>query len=63
MPTLWGSFEIKNVRLMKRMLAQLGGSSPAQLSAAALEEAADKLDELPLYFMRFFGSTDVDKVQ
>uniref|UniRef100_K3WZ52 SF4 helicase domain-containing protein n=1 Tax=Globisporangium ultimum (strain ATCC 200006 / CBS 805.95 / DAOM BR144) TaxID=431595 RepID=K3WZ52_GLOUD len=59
--TLWGSFEIKNTRLMHKMLNQLAGRS-LQGDINAFESAADKFEALPMYFMRFFGSTDVDEV-
>lgn len=59
--TLWGSFEIKNTRLMHKMLNQLAGRS-LQGDIKAFEGAADKFEALPMYFMRFFGSTDVDEV-
>lgn len=59
--TLWGSFEIKNTRLIHKMLTQLAGRS-LQGDLKAFEGAADKFEALPMYFMRFFGSTDVDEV-
>lgn len=59
--TLWGSFEIKNTRLIHKMLNQLAGRS-LQGDLNAFEGAADKFEALPMYFMRFFGSTDVDEV-
>lgn len=59
--TLWGSFEIKNTRLIHKMLNQLAGRS-LQGDIKAFEAAADKFEALPMYFMRFFGSTDVDEV-
>lgn len=59
--TLWGSFEIKNTRLIHKMLTQLAGQSLAG-DVKAFDTAADKFETLPMYFMRFFGSTDVDEV-
>ncbi|TYZ61602.1 hypothetical protein PybrP1_002016 [[Pythium] brassicae (nom. inval.)] len=59
--TLWGSFEIKNTRLIHKMLNQLAGRS-LEGDIKAFEGAADKFEALPMYFMRFFGSTDVDEV-
>ncbi|KAM4636619.1 twinkle mtDNA helicase [Discoglossus pictus] len=59
--TLWGSFEINNVRLAKIMLSQF--------SLMRLEEQLDKYDEwadrfedLPLYFMTFFGQQNIKSV-
>ncbi|XP_076007545.1 twinkle mtDNA helicase [Genypterus blacodes] len=59
--TLWGSFEINNVRLAKIMLTQF--------SMQRLEENldqydfwADKFEELPLYFMTFHGQQNVKTV-
>ena len=59
--TLWGSFEIKNTRLIHKMLSQLAGRS-LQGDLKAFEAAADRFEALPMYFLRFFGSTDVDEV-
>eukprot|EP00743_Colponemidia_sp_Colp-15_P007121 GILK01007682.1.p1 GENE.GILK01007682.1~~GILK01007682.1.p1 ORF type:complete len:818 (-),score=127.08 GILK01007682.1:134-2587(-) len=60
-PTLWGSFEIKNTRLAKKMLYQFAGK---ELTAPQeFEFWADKFEALPqMLFMKAFGSTDVDKV-
>ncbi|KAF7657425.1 hypothetical protein LDENG_00026790 [Lucifuga dentata] len=59
--TLWGSFEINNVRLAKIMLTQF--------SMQRLEENldqydfwADKFEELPLYFMTFQGQQNIKTV-
>lgn len=60
--TLWGSFEIKNTRLLHKMLHQMSGKSLSKVSMDELETIADEFQELPMYFLRFFGSTDVDEV-
>jgi len=79
--TLWGSFEIKNTRLIKKMLQQHSASfahllesqdgtpttatatDPERLSLSeGFERAADEFEKLPMFFTRFFGSTDVDQV-
>ncbi|XP_063291189.1 twinkle mtDNA helicase [Pelobates fuscus] len=59
--TLWGSFEINNIRLAKLMLTQF--------SLLRLEEQLDKYDEwadqfenLPLYFMTFHGQQNIKLV-
>ena len=61
-PTLWGSFEIKNTRLLKTMMTQLHGASLAGVDRDTFEAVGDRFTELPLHFLRFFGSTDVDRV-
>mmetsp|Transcript_13364 Transcript_13364/g.19998 ORF Transcript_13364/g.19998 Transcript_13364/m.19998 type:complete len:945 (-) Transcript_13364:175-3009(-) len=60
-PTLWGSFEIKNSQLAKRMLTQYSQKDFSQ-SIEGFNEQADAFEKLPMYFMRFFGMSDVDKV-
>lgn len=63
--TLWGSFEIKNTRLMHKLLQQFSreplpiGNPQAVESLNAL---ADRFQNLPLYFMKFHGGSDVDDV-
>ena len=63
--TLWGSFEIKNTRLMHKLLQQFSreplpvGKPDAVDSLNAL---ADRFQNLPLYFMKFHGGSDVDDV-
>ncbi|KAJ8524229.1 hypothetical protein ON010_g16889 [Phytophthora cinnamomi] len=59
--TLWGSFEIKNTRLMHKMLTQLAQRNLSG-DVNAFEAAADQFEALPMYFLRFFGSTEVDEV-
>lgn len=64
-PTLWGSFEISNVRIAKLLLsqyyAQATGNSPMRL-AEDFNEWADKFSTLPMYFMRYFGSNPIERV-
>jgi twinkle protein len=62
---LWGSFEIKNTRLIHKMLQQFARaplpiSSPAELEK--LEELADNFESLPLHFLKFHGGSDIDEV-
>ncbi|KAI9919011.1 hypothetical protein PsorP6_011511 [Peronosclerospora sorghi] len=59
--TLWGSFEIKNTRLMHKMLTQLAQRNLSG-DLKAFEAAADRFEALPMHFLRFFGSTDVNEV-
>nr|XP_019965295.1 PREDICTED: twinkle protein, mitochondrial [Paralichthys olivaceus] len=59
--TLWGSFEINNVRLAKIMLTQFA----MQRLEENLEQYdfwADKFEELPLYFMTFHGQQNIKAV-
>jgi len=60
--TLWGSFEIKNVRLAAKMLQQHGRVSLKNCSDKLFDEAADSFTNLPLWFLGYYGSTDVDEV-
>ncbi|KAL1917365.1 uncharacterized protein VTP21DRAFT_5021 [Calcarisporiella thermophila] len=61
-PTLWGSFEIPNVRLAKKLLMQL-----AERDLSTVPEEfdvwANELQRIPMYFLRFFGSTDINTVE
>ncbi|CAM9640212.1 unnamed protein product, partial [Ectocarpus sp. 13 AM-2016] len=62
--TLWGSFEIKNTRLMQKMLHQFAGRPVADLAGSpeSLRAVADRFQALPLSFLRFHGGTHVDEV-
>ena len=58
---LWGSFEIKNTRLLKKLLEQYNrGHLPDD--GQKLEALADRFEQLPLNFMKFHGGSDVDDV-
>jgi twinkle protein len=59
--TLWGSFELNNIRMAKVMLSQFAAVGPEALWER-FDEHADRFEQLPLYFLRFFGSSDVDQV-
>ncbi|KAJ6669079.1 hypothetical protein lerEdw1_007888 [Lerista edwardsae] len=59
--TLWGSFEINNVRLAKIMLTQFAmGRLEEQLEK--FDEWADKFEDLPLYFLTFHGHQNIKTV-
>ncbi|KAI8985408.1 P-loop containing nucleoside triphosphate hydrolase protein [Pilobolus umbonatus] len=60
-PTLWGSFEILNKRLAKKMLYQYAGQD-LSLKPDTFDEVADKFEQLPLYFLKFFSSTSIKDV-
>ncbi|KAJ1976142.1 hypothetical protein H4R35_002827 [Dimargaris xerosporica] len=59
--TLWGSFEIPNVRLAKKMLYQLANKDLSRHSEE-FDYWADRFEQLPLYFLKFFGSTEAHTV-
>ncbi|KAM4851776.1 twinkle mtDNA helicase [Thomomys bottae] len=59
--TLWGSFEISNVRLARVMLTQFAvGRLEEQLDK--YEEWADRFEDLPLFFMTFHGHQNIRSV-
>lgn len=62
---LWGSFEIKNTRLIHKLMQQYA-REPLPTGDAAmsgkLEAIADRFAQLPLYFLKFHGGSDVDDV-
>lgn len=63
---LWGSFEIKNTRLIQKLLQQFSRDPlpvAGQVDAATkLNNLADRFAELPLYFMKFHGGSDLEDV-
>eukprot|EP00795_Rhopilema_esculentum_P011654 gene11654-21901_t len=59
--TLWGSFEIKNVRLLKAMMCQYSGLN-LETAIGQYNFWADKFDMLPLYFMSYFGAQSIQTV-
>ncbi len=62
-PTLWGSFEIKNHRLVHKMLQQSYKYGHLHLiDDDKLEQVATDFEALPLQFMNFHGSTAIDEV-
>lgn len=60
-PTLWGSFEIKNSRLLLKMLHQYHKRG-LDVSKDQLDTLADNFQQLPLYFLNFHGSTALNHV-
>lgn len=61
--TLWGSFEVGNVRLAQRLLQQFhaihrDGSS----LLSRFDYWADRFSELPMYFMKYHGSNPVHRI-
>jgi twinkle protein len=62
-PTLWGSFEIKNTRLLQSMLKQFHPKELLELiTPEKLDRVADKFEALPLVFMNFHGGSNLDEV-
>ncbi|OXA57617.1 twinkle protein, mitochondrial [Folsomia candida] len=59
--TLWGSFEIRNVRLAKTMLMQFSETN-LEKHVDEYEKWADKFEQLPLYFLTFHGQQSVKDV-
>ena len=62
---LWGSFEIKNTRLVHKLLHQfarkpLPRGDPSMREE--LEAIGDRFSELPMYFMKFHGGSEIDEV-
>eukprot|EP00600_Ochromonadales_sp_CCMP1393_P010116 CAMPEP_0174961352 /NCGR_PEP_ID=MMETSP0004_2-20121128/4192_1 /TAXON_ID=420556 /ORGANISM="Ochromonas sp., Strain CCMP1393" /LENGTH=1031 /DNA_ID=CAMNT_0016209787 /DNA_START=137 /DNA_END=3232 /DNA_ORIENTATION=+ len=62
-PTLWGSFEVRNARLMSKLLQQSHKMGPLQcLSADKLQQVASDFEALPLQLLNFHGATEVDRI-
>ncbi|KAK7122424.1 hypothetical protein R3I94_019516 [Phoxinus phoxinus] len=59
--TLWGSFEINNVRLAKIMLTQFA-MQRLEENLDQYDMWADKFEDLPLYFMTFHGQQNIKTV-
>ncbi|XP_014668437.1 PREDICTED: twinkle protein, mitochondrial-like isoform X2 [Priapulus caudatus] len=59
--TLWGSFEIRNVRLAKMMLTQFA-QKPLSFFIDEFDHWADKFESLPIYFMTFYGQENLKNV-
>ncbi|EDL47112.1 POM1, putative [Plasmodium vivax] len=59
--TLWGSFEINNIKLGKVMLNQFCGKN-LEKNIDLFDLYADKFELLPLKFLKFHGSTNIDQV-
>jgi len=59
--TLWGSFEVKNVRLVKMMLKQFGLVNLEE-HLEEFDKVAEKFLKLPLFFTTFHGTEEVETV-
>lgn len=60
--TLWGSFEIRNHRLIAKMLRQLSPTAPSGCTEGDFAAVAERFRALPMHFLRFFGSTPFPEV-
>ncbi|XP_006615458.2 twinkle protein, mitochondrial [Apis dorsata] len=56
--TLWGSFEIRNVRLIRTMLQQMIGV-PLNENLENFDTYANAFEKLPIYFMTFHGEQNI----
>ncbi|XP_003385622.1 PREDICTED: twinkle protein, mitochondrial-like [Amphimedon queenslandica] len=59
--TLWGSFELSNVRLIKTMMKQFSGVNFDD-HLNEYQSYAEKFRTLPMHFMKFHGQTELTKV-
>jgi twinkle protein len=59
--TLWGSFEISNVRLAKILLKQFSGQN-LDINLSHYDYWSEKFQKLPFYFMDFHGQVDIKNV-
>lgn len=60
-PVLWGSFEIRNEILISNMLTQFSELN-LKKHKQSFDMVADQFTELPLYYMSFHGSTNINQV-
>jgi energy-coupling factor transporter ATP-binding protein EcfA2 len=63
--TLWGSFEIRNPRLVKTLMKQYAAVLGVVLNEQhpeAFDYIADKFEDLPFNFLKFYGSSPVQEV-
>ena len=62
-PTLWGSFEISNVRLARTMLSQYAECDlTTSVKNGTWDLMSEEFGQLPLYFLDFYGSTEISAV-
>ncbi|XP_046549115.1 twinkle mtDNA helicase-like [Haliotis rubra] len=59
--TLWGSFEINNVRLGKMMLTQFAMKNLSK-NLHEFDQWANRFEELPMFFMTFHGQESIKRV-
>ncbi len=61
-PTLWGSFEIKNDKLISLFLMQLAKKNLRQAPVNEIEYYAEILEKFPLYLLKFHGSQNIEEI-
>jgi twinkle protein len=59
MPTLWGSFEIKNEVLGQTMIQQFKREKLDDKNPDKVRRSLEEFKQYPLHFTNFYGSTDV----
>ena len=59
--TLWGSFEVRNVRLVRMMLKQFS-LIDLDVDLESFDKVSDKFSQLPLYFTTFHGTNSIENV-
>ena len=59
--TLWGSFEVRNVRLVRMMLKQFS-LIDLDVELESFDKVSDKFSQLPLYFTTFHGTNSIENV-
>lgn len=58
---MWGSFEIRNQRLISTMLQQFA-KEPLSENLDKFETWAREFEKLPLYFLKFHGQQSIELV-
>ena len=61
-PTLWGSFEIKNDKLISLFLMQLAKKNLRQAPVKEIEFYAEMLEKFPLYMLKFHGAQNLEEI-
>ena len=61
-PTLWGSFEIKNDKLASLFLMQLAHKDLRQADIKQIEYYSDQFEKFPLFFLKFHGAQNIDEI-
>jgi hypothetical protein len=56
--TLWGSFEVKNIRLAKMQLKQFAAVN-LEDQLDLFDSWADRFQKLPMYYLTFHGAQEV----
>ena len=59
---LWGSFEIKNHLLVRKMLKQYYRGPFSELSNSEMESVADDFESLQFLFMNFHSGTELEAI-